>query len=183
MSVRQWQSIDREASMRSLKVVMVMATTVSAGLWGAGLFAQTLTVHRISASLAQEAVGEAVASCAKQGYKVTATVIDPEGIRIALLHGDGSGVHTIEAAYAKAFAAVSFAAPVLGLDTSGQLGERVAQQPNFQFPSGMLFRAGGVVIKQGEEVIGAIGVGGAPGADKDEGCARAGIDKIKDRIK
>ena len=47
----------------------------------------------------------------------------------------------------------------------------------------MLFRAGGIVIKQGEEVIGAIGVGGAPGGDKDEACARAGIDKIKERIR
>jgi uncharacterized protein GlcG (DUF336 family) len=47
----------------------------------------------------------------------------------------------------------------------------------------MLFRAGGIVIKQGEEVIGAIGVGGAPGGDKDEACARTGIDKIKERIR
>jgi uncharacterized protein GlcG (DUF336 family) len=47
----------------------------------------------------------------------------------------------------------------------------------------MLFRAGGVVIKQGDEVIGAIGVGGAPAAAQDEACANAGIDKIRDRIK
>jgi uncharacterized protein GlcG (DUF336 family) len=71
-------------------------------------------------------------ACAKQGYKVSATVIDPEGIRIAMLRGDGAGVHTIDAAYAKAFAALSFAAPILGLDTSGQLGELFAKQPNFQ---------------------------------------------------
>jgi len=163
--------------------VFIVASIAFAILSGSTLFAQTLTVHRISAVLALEAVGEAVASCAKQSYKVSATVIDPEGVRIALLRGDGAGVHTTDAAFAKAFAAVSFAAPVLGLDTSGQLGERYAQQPNFQPPAGMLFRAGGVVIKQGDEVIGAIGVGGAPGADKDEACARMGIDRIKDRIK
>src|SRR5205085_9085424 len=107
----------------------------------------------------------------------------PDGVRIAILHGDGSGLHTIETSYSKALAAVSFAAPVLNLETSGQLGERFAQQPNFQAPAGMVFRAGGVVIKQHDEVIGAIGVGGAPSGGQDEACAKAGIDKIRDRIK
>ena len=145
--------------------------------------AETLAIHRLPAALALEAVAEAVSVCAKQGHRVTSTVINPDGVRIALLHGDGSGLHTIEASYAKAFAAVSFAAPVLNLETSGQLGERFAQQPNFQPPTGMLFRAGGVVIKQGDEVIGALGVGGAPAAAQDEVCAKAGIDKIRDRLK
>jgi len=80
-------------------------------------------------------------------------------------------------------AAVSFAAPVLGLDTSGALGEKFQQQPGFQPPAGMLFRAGGVVIKLDNEVVGAIGVGGAPSAGNDETCARAGIAKIRDRLK
>jgi uncharacterized protein GlcG (DUF336 family) len=145
--------------------------------------AATLIAHRLPAALALEAVGEAVAVCAKDGFHVTATVINPDGVRIAALHGDGSGVHTIEASYAKALAAVSFAAPVLNLETSGQLEDKFSQQPNFQPPAGLLFRAGGIVIKQGAEVIGAIGVGGAPTAKNDENCARAGINKIKDRIK
>ena len=135
---------------------------------GERVLAQTLTTHRIPAALALDAVGEAVAACAKDGYRVTATVINPDGVRIATLRGDGSGLHTIDASYAKAFAAVSFAAPVLNLETSGQLGERFQQQPGFQPPAGMLFRAGGVVIKLGDEVIGAIGVGGAPSANSDE---------------
>jgi uncharacterized protein GlcG (DUF336 family) len=117
------------------------------GLVRRKLCAQTLAVHRIPAALALEVVSEAVTACAKQSYKVSATVIDPEGVRIAMLRGDGARVHTTDAAYAKAFAAVSFAAPILGLDTSGQLGDRFAQQLNFQPPAGMLFRAGGIVIK------------------------------------
>jgi uncharacterized protein GlcG (DUF336 family) len=47
----------------------------------------------------------------------------------------------------------------------------------------MIFRAGGMTIKLGDEVIGAIGVGGAPSAEADEACARAGLDKIRDRIR
>lgn len=98
-------------------------------------------------------------------------------------YDDGSGLHTLDASYAKAFAAVSFAAAVLDLETSAQLAERFGQQPNFQPPAGMLFRGGGVVIKQGNEVIGAIGVGGAPLGIQDDACAKAGIDKIRDRLK
>ncbi len=168
--------------LRKVTIPTVAGAIVFASITTAAL-AQTLVTHRIPAALALEAVGEAVASCAKQGYRVSATVINPDGVRIATLYGDGSGLHTMDAAYAKAYAAVSFAAPVLNLETSGALGERFQQQPGFQPPAGMLFRAGGVVIKLRDEVISAIGVGGAPTANNDEVCARAGIDKIRGRIK
>ena len=46
----------------------------------------------------------------------------------------------------------------------------------------MLF-GGGIVIKVGNEVVGAIGAAGAPGANLDDACARAGLDKIRDRLK
>ena len=37
-------------------------------------------------------------------------------------------------------------------------------------------------IKVGNDTIAAIGVSGAPGGDKDEACAEAGLAKIKDRL-
>jgi len=42
---------------------------------------------------------------------------------------------------------------------------------------------GGLPIKAGNEVIGAIGVSGSPGADKDEACATAGIAQAADKLK
>jgi uncharacterized protein GlcG (DUF336 family) len=77
------------------------------------------------------------------------------------------------------------------LDSSGEVATRLAQftarQPPgtlpFQPPEGMILRAGALTIKLGDEVIGAIGVGGAPSAEADEVCARAGLDKIRDRIR
>ncbi len=77
------------------------------------------------------------------------------------------------------------------LDNSGELASRLAQfsarQPPgtlaFQPPEGMIFRAGGLTIKFGEEVMGAIGVGGAPTAEADEACAKAGLDQIRERLK
>jgi uncharacterized protein GlcG (DUF336 family) len=137
-------------------------------------------MHRLPAALALEAVGEAVASCSRDDLHVSAMVLDTDGIEIASLRGDGSGVHTLGTARAKALAAVSLAAPVLNLDTTGQLAELFPQQQGFQAPAGMLFRAGGIVIKTGDEVIGAIGVGGSRNAEK---CAQAGLAKIKDRLR
>src|SRR5258708_10836352 len=112
--------------------LLASAVAVFIGFPEQSLLGDTLVTHRIPAALALEAVGEAVSICAKQGYRVTATVINPDGVRIATLHGDGSGLHTIDASYAKAYAAVSFAAPVANLETSGQLGEKYKDQPAFQ---------------------------------------------------
>ena len=161
--------------------------------WANGVPAQTLVTHRIPAMLAMEAVEAAVDSCTKQGYGVTATVIDADAQRIAMLRGDTAGVHTFEASWGKAYTAVGFA-PIFKLDSGGEVAERVAQQYSatklgaigalpFQPPEGMIFRAGGLTIKLGDEVIGAIGVGGAPTAQADEACARAGLDKIRDRLR
>jgi uncharacterized protein GlcG (DUF336 family) len=158
-------------------VACAVALTMSSSVGHAQSLPAT---HRLPASLALEAVGEAVLTCASQGYRVSATVLDTDGIEIATLRGDDSGVHTLGTAHAKALATISLAAPVLHVDTSGELAERFQRQPGFQVPPGMLFRAGGVVIKLGDEVIAAIGVGGAPMAEK---CALAGIGKIRDRLK
>src|SRR6266404_2055735 len=67
--------------------------------------AQVLVTHRIPAALALEAVGEAVAVCAKQGYAVTAVVVDADGVRQALLRGDRAGAHTLDSAADKAYTA------------------------------------------------------------------------------
>jgi uncharacterized protein GlcG (DUF336 family) len=169
-------------------VVAAAATLVVGGLEDGD--AQILVTHRIPAVLAMEAVEVAVTACAQQGYGVTATVIDADAERIAVLRGDTAGVHTFAASWGKAYTAVGFA-PILKLDSGGEVAERVAQfsarQPPgtlpFQPPEGMIFRAGGLTIKLGDEVIGAIGVGGAPTAQADEACARAGLDKIRDRLR
>jgi uncharacterized protein GlcG (DUF336 family) len=140
-----------------------------------------LPTHHIPAELASQAVAEAVASCAKQGYAETAVLVDADGVRQAVLRGDRAGSHTLDSAFDKAYTAASFKT-----DTSA-LAERAKSAPGFanlftQLPHLILF-GGGIVIKVGDEVVGAIGAGGAPGANLDEGCARAGLDKISDRLK
>ena len=138
-----------------------------------------LTIHRIPAALAVEAASEAVASCARQGYHETAQVVDADGAIIATIRGDGAGAHSLDSALAKAYTAASFKNDTLALSERAKGENSIA--PLARLPHVMFF-GGGVPIKLGDETIGAIGAAGAPGANLDDDCVRAGLDKIKDRL-
>ena len=142
--------------------------------------ADTLPTHRIPAALAAEAASEAVAACAKQGYRETAYVLDADGATIAALRGDGAGIHTLDSAHDKAYTSVSFKSDTIALAERAKGEDSIA--PLAKLPHVMFF-GGGVVIKLGDEVIGSIGAAGAPGAKLDDACAKAGLDKIRDRLK
>ena len=143
--------------------------------------AQLLQAHRIPAEAANQAVVEAVASCAKQGYNETAVLVDADGVRQAVLRGNRAGSHTLDSAFDKAYTAASFKT-----DTTA-LFERAKTAPGFanlftQLPH-LILLGGGIVIKVGDEVVGAIGAAGAPGANLDDACARAGLEKIQSQLK
>jgi uncharacterized protein GlcG (DUF336 family) len=156
------------------------------GLSAAAQAQGVLTTHRLSAGLAQEAVGVAVAACAKNGYAVTAVVVDINGVRQALLRGDGAPVHTLDSAYAKAYTAASLV-PVRNETSTKELFERVSKNPSTTTSLGNLpnitFTPGGVTLMIGKEAIGGIGVGGAPGGNFDDDCAQQAIATIRERMK
>ena len=139
-----------------------------------------LQTNRISADLANQAVVAAVGKCASQSYAETAVLVDADGVQQAMLRGDRAGAHTLDSAFSKAYTAASFKT-----DTTA-LVERSKTVPVFsnlfKLPH-LLLLGGGIVIKVGDEVVGAIGAAGAPGGDLDDACARAGLDKIKDQLK
>lgn len=135
-----------------------------------------LNTHRISAALANEAVGAAVAACAAQGYRETAVVVDADGVTQAVLRGDGTGAHTLDSAHDKAFTSASFKTDTLAIASR-------AAEPLFSKLPHLLLVGGGVAIKAGDEIVGAIGAAGAPGGNLDDGCAKAGLAKIADRLK
>jgi uncharacterized protein GlcG (DUF336 family) len=150
-----------------------------------GLAQDVLSTHRLSAGLAAEAVAEAVANCAKQGYKVTATIVDYDGVDQAMLRGDGASMTTLDASRDKAYTVLVLGA-ARNEDTSGAIAQRMGTTPSSgglaKLPHILLLQ-GAIRIKVGSEAVGAIGVGGAPGGDLDEACAKAGLDKISDRLK
>jgi len=163
--------------MRSIMRLLTTSAIAALALAAPPCFAQALQTHRIPAALAAEAASEAVAACAKQGYRETAVVIDIDGATIAALRGDGAGIHTLDSAHDKAYTAASFKRDTIAL------AERKAEIGDLMKLPHLLFFGGGVVIKVGDEVVGAIGASGAPGAKLDDACAHAGIAKIQDRLK
>jgi uncharacterized protein GlcG (DUF336 family) len=153
----------------------------------AGANAQGLiTTQKISAALANELVGESVADCAKKGYKVVAVVVDLDGVRQALLRGDGAPIHSMDNAYYKAYTIAS-----LGLsrkeETTKQIQDRMAKAPATTVPQTPLpnvtYAQGAIAIMAGGNTIGGLGVSGAPGGHLDEECARTALNKVKDRMK
>ena len=162
--------------------LMVVASAAPAGALSQGM----VNRPQLSAALANELVGETVANCAKQGYKVWAVVVNLDGVRQALLRGDGAPIHSQDNAYYKAYSAASI---TLGRNegSTKEVADRMAKAapssvPFTQLPN-VTYGQGGVTIKAGGQPIGAIGVSGAPGGQLDEACAREAIAKIQDRIK
>ena len=152
-----------------------------------GATAQGLVdMKKLSASLANEIVGESVASCAQNGYAVTAVVVDLDGVRQALLRGNGAPIHTLDNAYYKAYSAASLTLARKEESTKA-VADRMAKAPATTVPQTPLpnvtYAVGGVAIMVGGATIGGIGVSGAPGGQFDEECARAALTKIQDRMK
>ena len=102
------------------------------------------------------------------------------GLRQGLLRGDGAALHTVDGAYMKAYTSATYredTGVVQGRLKDGQMNGFQMKLPN------MAVQDGAAVIKLDNVAIGALGVGGAPGGDKDTACAKAGIAKISDRMK
>lgn len=140
-----------------------------------------ITTHRISAALALLAVNEVVKSCAAQGYAESAVVVDAGGNQQAALRGDGAGLATLENADHKAYTAVAYMTDTNVLMAKAKSGAEMSPALN-RLPR-LILAQGAMVIRVGNEIVGAIGASGAPGGDKDDSCARAGLAKIANHLK
>ena len=145
-----------------------------------------VTTQKLSAALANQLVGDAVAACAQKGHPVVAVVVDLDGVRQALLRGDGAPIHSMDNAYFKAYTAASLTLARKEESTKA-IADRLAKAPPSNVPQTPLpnvtYAQGAVTLMAGGHAIGAIGVSGAPGGNIDEDCARTAIAKIKDRMK
>lgn len=133
---------------------------------------EVASVRTLSTELAREAAEAAFEACSRQGLRVTVSVVGRDGALLALIRDERAGPASVDSATGKAYASVSFRAP------SGNLGQGALTNPGIlQMPRFVVLR-GGLPVSSGGEVIGAVGVGGAPSGDLDEACARAGLDRI-----
>jgi uncharacterized protein GlcG (DUF336 family) len=169
----------RSAHSRLIMVAGLLAA--GANLAQAQAPAQLVRTERtLSLELASQLAASTVAACQANGHSVTAAVVDRAGQLRALHRADQAGPHTVEAARAKAFTSASARNATLAMMDAAQRNPAAA---NLVHIPGFLLLGGGVPVRAGNDVIGAIGVGGAPGGHLDEQCAMTALDKVKDLLK
>ena len=125
---------------------------------------------------ATKAIQASVDACNKDGHRVSVSVVDRAGVLRAMGRADGAGPHTVDSSRKKAYTAASLRRPTT------ELAELVNKVPTLQALREMndqvLILGGGLPIEIGGEIVGGIGVGGAPGAHLDDACAQAGLEAI-----
>ncbi len=134
-----------------------------------------LNVRTLSFAAAHEAATAALELCRKNGFQVTVTVLDRLGRTKVVLHDDGANPHTVENSLRKAYTTLTTRTP------SGDYGKRVTSNPTSVGALSLdkfTTLEGALPITAGKDLVGSIGVSGAPGGDKDAVCARAGIERI-----
>ena len=131
-------------------------------------------------ALALEAAQAAVATCTASGYKAAVSVVDSAGVVKAVLAADGASSRGVQSSEAKAFTAITYKTSSATVAKQAEADPALLAKLNAD-PKHRA-RAGALPLFVGNELVGAIGVGGAPGGDKDEACALAGVNKIKDRL-
>lgn len=133
----------------------------------------------MSTAAALQAAQAALQSCSAKGYTVAVAVVDRAGTPLVLLRDNLAGAHTPPTAIGKAATAVSFRTDTSDLAASTQPSSAmggVRHLPN------VVAIGGGLVIRAKGALVGGIGVSGAPGAEADEACARAGMAAISDAM-
>ncbi|KAA5971605.1 heme-binding protein [Pantoea sp. M_9] len=152
--------------------IVLLGSMISAANAATGILSQ----KTLSLDLADELAQSVIQACAKDNYNVSVTVVDRSGTPLVMKRMDNAGPHTLEASRMKAFTSLTTKNPTENVMKGAQSNPEAA---NMRDIPGFLLLAGGVPVKSGEQVIGAVGVGGAPGGHLDQACAVQGLEKIK----
>lgn len=155
---------------KKTRIALLASLAMASGLAGAQA---TVTERSLSLNAAMELATAGLEDCRAKGFKVTVTVLNRHARTAVVLSDDGVNPHTIENSLRKAYTAFTTKAP------SVEVGKR--PQPlldGFMQLDKITTIEGGLPIFAGKDLVGSVGISGAPGGDKDAACAQAGIDKI-----
>lgn len=139
----------------------------------------TFSTRALTLETAQKAAQAALKKCRDDGFQVAVAVVDRSGITQVMLRDRFAGPHTPGMAADKAWSAVTFRTNTVDLDRVSQPG---MQQSGIRHRPRVVVVAGGMIIEGAGTLLGGIGVSGAPGGDRDDLCAKAGIAAIQDSI-
>jgi len=165
--------------MKTKKSILVAAALAAALATASGTpSAQTpasalISEHSISLNAAMELATAALARCRADGYRVTITVLNRHARVALVLSDDGANPHTIENSLRKAYTSFTTKAPSVDMQKRAQPG-----LAGFMQLDKITTLEGALPIFAGKEIVGSVGISGAPGGDKDAACAKVGIDKI-----
>lgn len=146
-------------------------------LAGASQAADVLVQRSIGMELARDIVNEAVLACRKAGYQVSAVVVDKGAAVRAMLRDDAAPRFTLDISRRKANTVI-----MGGVSSDAVAKNRADIRNELNHIDGLIMLQGGLPVIVGGYLIGAVGVSGAPGGDKDEACAQAALDALEDRI-
>ncbi len=133
-----------------------------------------LNTHQVlPLGLAQQLATATQTYCKDKGYSVTISVLNRDGVDILLARGDGTTGATVEVARQKAYAAAGFQSPTSAMEERAKTAN-----PGIIAIDRFAVLPGGLPIKAGGELVGGIGVSGAPSGTIDEQCAKAGLAAI-----
>ena len=161
-----------------MKKLLKFPVIFAAVFFSGSLFAADVVSDKsIGMELARDIANEAIMACRKDGYHIAAVVVDRHAIMRAALRDDLASRFTLEIAERKANMTV------MAWTNSGQFkSARSDIRQELNHINGLIVMTGGVKIIAGGFNLGAIGVSGAPGGEKDEACAKKALDKLQERI-
>jgi uncharacterized protein GlcG (DUF336 family) len=157
-----------------------LSSTVCTGfLLSSAAFAGSAVVDArlMTLELASTIARAAVASCADAGYQVSAVVVDRSGAPQVVMRDVFASRFTIEIAERKANAVI-----LSGVSSAEFRVNRADIVAEMNVVDGILVLDGAVPIRAGGALLGAVGVSGAPGGDKDEACAKAGVETVQEQL-
>lgn len=160
---------------RLLLSVLLMDGIVSSASGATSVLSQ----KNISLELADNLAQSVLQVCAQDNYNVAVTVVDRSGTPLVMKRMNNAGPHTVEASRMKAFTSLTTKNPTENVMKSSLSN---AGASNVRDIPGFLLLAGGVPVKASEQVIGAVGVGGAPGGHLDQACALEGVKSIEKEL-
>ena len=137
----------------------------------------SLSVRTIGMELARDIASESILACRKKGYQVSAVVVDRNGLLQAALRDDLASRFTLQIAQEKANSVI-----LSGTNSGDFRKARSDIRAELNHINDIVILQGAIPIEAAGSLIGAIGVSGAPGGEKDELCAKQGLDTVSDRI-
>lgn len=138
--------------------------------------APTVSLKRLTLETANKVALGALAACRKEGIQIGVTVVDRDGNVQVSMRDTIAATITLPISRQKAFTAVNFNASTSALAASERANTPIGRI------DGLVMAAGGLPIQAGGQLLGGVGVSGAPAGETDERCARAGIEQVIDDL-